>query len=218
MTVGKKSLFKPADTLDGSYLPSSREYRSLVDDCNSGKLLARPDLKRSGRRRAQPLREPDRPISQDYTVTKSSDPAVKAAELKSILADPVKAAAFMADARRPSGVSKERHGLALRIATGQPILNAQPRMVKDALESNALPTITAGGFDSTLIVKPLTGAAAKAGRSSSFWGERAWKIMVPKYGRGFFIRYDTGGDSRVYPSRSELVSAIRRSGFQVIKR
>lgn len=210
MAIGDKKVYRPADALDSGLLGAS-QYRAHVDQFNLSQ--------RAGRRRKQPLREPMAPSTADYTVTKSADPAVKAAELKAILADPVKAAAFMADARRPAGVSKTRYGLALRAATGQPILNAQPRMVKDALESNAsLPTITAGGYDSTIVVKPLTGAAAKAGRGSSFWGERAWKIMIPKYGRGFFIRYDTGGDSRVYASRSDLVAAIRRSGFQVIKR
>lgn len=209
MAIGKKTVYKPADALDSGLLGPA-QYREHVDQHN----LAQ----RAGRRRAQPLREPDRPVGKDYITTKSTDPAVKAAELRAILADPVKSAAYFADGRRAPGTSKTRHGLALRVATGEPILNANPRQVKGALESNALPTITAGGFDSTVIVKPLTGAAAKAGRSSSFWGERAWKIMVPKYGRGFFIRYDTGGDSRVYASRSDLVAAIRRSGFQIIRR
>lgn len=204
--MAKKKLSVPADGLNGEYLPKADEYRGAVDRHNRQPSFGSPRL---GRSRSQRVREPR---------FETRERALTAEDIRRIARDPVRLAEVMADARRPEGVSTARHGIAIRKAAGDKMLTARGVEVERGLDSNNLPKLVSGGIYERMIVKPRTTAAAKAGRSSSFWGERSWAVHQPRYGRGFFIRYDTGGDSRVYGSIAELRGVVKRSGFDIIKR
>lgn len=196
----------PADVLNGEHLPRADEYRKAVDQHNRQPTFHGRAL---GRSRAQPLREPK---------YEQRERAMTAEDMRRIAADPVRLAECLADARRPEGVSRARHGVAIRASAGDKMLTALGSEVQRALKITRIPQLVSGGLYERMIVKPTTAAAAKAGRSSSFWGERSWAVHRPKYGPGFFIRYDVGGDSRVYASVAELRGAVKRSGFTIIRR
>lgn len=205
----RKKKFVPADVLKGQFGDKigPEQYRKAVDDHNRVAPL--------GRNKKQPLRE--KPAYQ-YTRSPAKDVEKLAQQMRELASDDIAWAQVAGEATRPRTVSKARHGIALRAALREPMLNANPRMVAEALKCTHLPQLISGGLYEQRVVKPKTTAAAKAGRNSSFWGERRWGIHRPKYGRGYFIRYDTGGDSRVYGSMGELDSAIKRSGFEIIRR
>lgn len=205
-------IYQPADVLDMAELPSEARYRQVVDEHNAKAKSGN----RLGRHAALPLREPDRPEKLHWLTGRTTEERIR--QIQSLANDPVRFAAAAADSRRPVGVPRARHGVAIRHAAGDRMLTAQPSEVKEALrKQGAPPSLISAGLYERMVVKPKTGAAARAGRSSSFWGERSWAIHRPKYGRGFFIRYDTGGDSRVYQSIADLRGAVKRSGFEIIR-
>lgn len=133
--------------------------------------------------------------------------------------DPAWAAAVEHDMRRPKGISSTSHHIAGRAAVKEPMLNADPQSIRNGLDykevqrNNRLPK---DKLYASLVVKPVTRAAAKAEGHTS-WVERRWTVHTLKYARGFVIVTDKGDESRVFPTYGELKSAIQKSGWRIIR-
>lgn len=132
--------------------------------------------------------------------------------------DPAYAAEIMLDARRPAKHSKARHHIAARAAAKEPMLNASPDSIRNGLayqEPSHKDRLVKGQVYTHLIVKPATGAAAKAEGQKS-WVERRWTVYTLKYSKGLVIVTDRGSESRVFPSYGELRSALNKSGWRIV--
>lgn len=125
--------------------------------------------------------------------------------------------------RRPAGVSKERFGVAVRAAAREPMLSANPETVGSGLDWHKVDEtlqrkrVAKGLIYKRIVVKPSRLSTARYGRNSAFWGEREWVVYTLKYGRGYIVSTDIGDDSSVFRSYGELQSAIKKSGWQIIR-
>lgn len=174
------------------------------------------------------LRLQDRPlrhtIDADVTMKAMADNVEEAKKfLKAVTSDPVRASQLYMAAARPRGVSVERFNIACRAAGREPMLNANPESINRGLDYNraegdqrkkALPK---AGVAERINVKPSSLKNAKYGRNSAYWGAREWLIFVLKYSRGYVVRTDVGDESSVFRSVGQLKSAIRKSGWEILK-
>lgn len=133
--------------------------------------------------------------------------------------DPVYAAEIQLEIRRPGRHSKARHHIAARAAGKEPMLNAAPDSIRNGLayrEPGHKDRVVKDKTYVHLIVKPTTGAAAKADGQKS-WVERRWTVYTLKYSKGFVIVTDRGSESRVFPTYGELRSALNKSGWEIVR-
>lgn len=199
--------------LDGENNISPAAYRQAVDRNNLFDVGRGVTL---GRTKAHSLRE-KQPEPRHRLTGKTVEQIAK--QLRYIASDPVELAAFMSDSRRPPNADKARWGIAQRAAAGIPMLNADPRQVREALDRpKRAGRIISSGIYASVIVKPVKLEAAKIGRASAYWGERVWNVHRPKYSAGFFITDDFGNQSMLLRSMGEVYSAIRKAGFELIRR
>lgn len=134
-------------------------------------------------------------------------------------ADPVFAAEVDLELRRPGRHSKARYHIAARAACKEPMLNASPDSIRNGLayhEPTHKDRLIKGQVYCRLIVKPASRAAAKAEGQSS-WVERQWIVYRLKYSRGLVVVTDKGSESRVFPTYGELSSAIKGSGWELVR-
>lgn len=178
---------------------------------------------KNGKGKRQPLREKGVQASEEYPGAPPGKAFSKEQFLEwweGLKSDPVRWAAFMADTRRPGGVNKRAYGIAIRKAGHENMLNADKKCITKALgykERGLSDRAIKGQIKERLIVKPLSLANAKAGRTSTFWGERLWLIYTLRYSRGYVVVTDTGHESKVFPTIGELKSATRKSGWEIVR-
>lgn len=99
------------------------------------------------------------------------------------------------------------------------MLNADPQSLKFLDHDKAVRKgrIPKGLLYKRIVVKPLNGRNARMGRNNSFWGEREWLVHTLRYGRGYILTTDTADESKVFPTYGELASAIRKSGWEILR-
>lgn len=173
----------------------------------------------------------NKPLRYDYdasyTLTRRPDGTFNASNaaafLRRVAKDEVLSSQLDLKSRRPSGVSKERFGVAVRHAAREPMLTANPEVMTSGLDWNKQDAslkrrrVAKGMLYKRIVVKPSRLTTAKYGRNSAFWGEREWLVHTLKYGRGYTITTDIGDDSSVFPTYGELASAIRKSGWEILR-
>lgn len=140
--------------------------------------------------------------------------------LEKAAVDPAFAAELNHRIRKPGNVSKVRHALAGLAAAKEPTLNASRRSIEDGLryrETDINNRVPKNRREFFLIVKPASLAAARAETGAASWVERKWDVYSLKYAPGYIIVTDKGAESRIFPSRGELMSAINRSGWSIIR-
>lgn len=132
--------------------------------------------------------------------------------------DEVRSGQLSLKIRRPSGVSKERFGIAAMKAAGEPMLTANPRSIAFGLDLNKVERYThaKAGMVGRMVVKPTCLEAAKSGRTSSFWGERVWKVYRLKYSSGYTITTDLGQETPEFASLAKLRKAVTESGWEIL--
>lgn len=169
-----------------------------------------------GRARPQPKREPGPPERERYEHVGDFDPEDFKRWLMRLEKDPARFAAFMADARRPKGVSRERHGVALRRAIREPMLNADPRAVREGLlyDKGSPGHLPKGKPFRYLLVKPAALATAKL---AGGWHSREWVVFTLKYAKGLVIVTEKGRESKVFPGFGSMREAIIGSGWEIIR-
>lgn len=133
--------------------------------------------------------------------------------------EPAEFAEMATAARRPNGVSTVAHGIATRKAAGEPMLTANPRMIVDAMErGRKTAKMPKGRLYANLVVKPLTVRNAKLGAAGAgFWGERVWRVYNLKYSSGVVAVTDRGAETAMFSTIGELKSAIRKSGWEIVR-
>lgn len=172
-----------------------------------------------GRGKAQRVREPGRdPVEEEYPGRYSSnfDPDDFTRWMLRLQSDPVRLAAFLADGRRPKGVSREQHGVALRRAVREPMLTADPRTIASGLldktqQSGRLPK---GKPFRYLLVKPACIATSRLGGG---WHAREWVVYTLKYAKGLVVVTNKGQESSVFPSFRVLRDNIIKSGWEIVR-
>lgn len=211
---------------DGNCDDCSKEDKRLKEEREA--IKAQHDSFRVGKTR---LQKADRPLKYDhdagYTITKRPDGTFTEEEARAFLRrltnDPVLFAAAAAAMRRPSGVSKERFGVAIRSSVREPMLNANPdtaakgldfERAQERLKRNKIATAK---LYKEIVVKPKSMKNARYGRNSSFWGERRWLVHTLKYGRGYTITTDLGDQSKAFSSYGEARTAIVKSGWEIVR-
>lgn len=200
-------------------------------NANAGRCSACTDYNvndyRAGRAKRQPLREvrakprgpAKREVGPGYIVTDAFHvPPADFARFLTRLGDgkePERASELAAASRRPAGTSSAAYGVAIRRASRTPMLNADAAGVTDALargerETYKMPT---QGMVKQLIVKP---KALAVGKIAGWW-ERRWTLHSLKYAKGFCIKTDDGKYSKAFRTIGELESAVRKSGWEIIR-
>lgn len=145
---------------------------------------------------------------------KPIDPVDFARYLDHVLDDPIRKAQFMAEGRRPGNCGRGAYGIALRAATREPMLNADPAKTRESLEGRKQ---YKGRLDKLpafkrIVVKPSKGVTGQRG-----WMERMWSVHQLKYGRGVVAVTDDGDETLVFPQYSDLRKSIIASGWQIIR-
>lgn len=117
-------------------------------------------------------------------------------------------------ARRPANVGKGRWGVAVRMK-GE-LLNARKNAVEAGLDyrqdrPRSTPTLAPRYF---ITVKATSAKQAEQGRMG--WLERTWRISPLWYSQGFIIISEIGTESNVFPSPEHALTAIRRSGWEIV--
>lgn len=131
--------------------------------------------------------------------------------LRSVMDDPIRKAVFIAEGRRPGNVSRSAHGISMRKVSREPMLNGDPRRVKEALErpeKSRLPKLPAF---KKIVVKPTNHVTGARG-----WYSRLWTIHQLRYSRGVVAVTDTGEETQVFPQYDMLRKAILKSGWNII--
>jgi len=177
------------------------------------------------------LKAGDRPLPADYdtgySITRQADgsfsPEAFTQFKQRLLADEVRWGEAQVAMRRPSNVSKERFGAAVRSAAGDAMLTASPDSIRFGLDHSKAHEhlnkrrVAKGAKVDQLVIKPSTLHNAKYGRNSTFWGERLWTVFSLRYGRGYIVTTELGDDSVVFPSVGQLRSAIKKSGWEIVR-
>lgn len=120
----------------------------------------------------------------------------------------------LAAARRPANVGKGRWGIAVRMK-GE-LLHARKNAVEAGLEyrqdkPRSTPTLAPRYF---ITVKATSAKQAQQGQMG--WLERPWRISPLQYKRGFIIISELGTESNVFPSAEHALTAIRKSGWEIV--
>lgn len=139
---------------------------------------------------------------------------------KRLLDNPVEMADWKFRKRRFRGTSQHQRDVISAKTLREPVLNALPESVSRGLlykERETKDRIPKDRLYDTIVVKPVTSAAAIAGRSSTFWGERRWTVYRAKYTRGYVLVTDTNAESKLFPTYGELKSAIIKSGWEIVR-
>lgn len=138
--------------------------------------------------------------------------------LERLAKDPARLAGLQAMLRKPVGVSKTRHAMALH--RHEPMLNARPETMKRSLaykDAEGSPKLRKGQRVGRIIVKAASLKASRYGGRAGFWGERLWTVFTTEYGRGYFIQTDEGHHTASFGSVGELKSAITQSGWRIVR-
>lgn len=122
--------------------------------------------------------------------------------------------AIAADSRRPKGVTRARHGIALRKAVREPMLNATPGAIRKALKEfrNEGQRVAVDSIFKTFVVKPTSTVSGAGG-----WHERLWKAYTLRYAKGIVIHTDKGEQSKPFNSWGEARKAIIQSGWEIMR-
>lgn len=132
--------------------------------------------------------------------------------------NPARFAELCSLSRRDGRTSKSRHGIALRRNAREPMLNADPRIIVRGLDmTKRSGHVALDRLHYNLIVKPLGCKQARLGHPGGFWGERLWQVWSLKYAKGFLVVTDTGDQSKTFPTHGELRSAVKASGWEVVR-
>lgn len=129
--------------------------------------------------------------------------------------NPVKSAILASELRRPSTSSKARHGVAIRSAGREPMLNADPKSI---MSGERVVTSARWKVHKTIQIKPLTSKAARfngQGRNSD-WSVKEWKVWSLQYAPGFVIVNHLGLESPVVKSWKQAKEMITLAGYEVI--
>lgn len=140
--------------------------------------------------------------------------------IKRMEKDPTFAADIAHQLRRPKRVGRREHMISGRKAAQEPMLNAPRDTIERALayrEPTAKDRVAKGQLFEQFVVKPRCGEAAKQEYGAAFWGERLWNVYTLRWARGFVIVTDKGSESRTFLTMGELKSAIRKSGWDIIR-
>jgi hypothetical protein len=168
-----------------------------------------------GRRKAYDKRE-WQPASESgyFKVRKDFNPAEFEKYLRRLADDPVALAQVQADMRRPKGVTRARHGVALRKNVREPMLTATPGAVRKALKDfgSRGDRVARGEVYTRIIVKPTSSVTGVRG-----WYERRWVIYNLRYSSGVVVVTDEGQESRVFGSYGEARKAIIGSGWVILR-
>jgi hypothetical protein len=130
--------------------------------------------------------------------------------LDDVLDDPIRKASFMAEGRRPGNVGRAAYGIAMRRTLREPMLNADPRRVREALERPEKSRVPKLPPFKRIVVKPVLPVARG-------WYERVWTIHQLRYTRGVIAVTDEGDETQIFPQYSDLRAAIGRAGWKVVK-
>lgn len=167
-----------------------------------------------GRRKAQPKVErfEDNGVER-YSYVGRFDGADFEKWLQRLAKDPARMAAAIADTRRPRGVNRNNHGVAIR--RYEPMLNADPKAIRVGLAKQDEGKIVhaKGSLYRTVRVKPLCLSTAKA--SGGSWREREWTVWTLQYGKGLVLVTDDGRESPVFSGWKSLMHAILGSGWGI---
>lgn len=113
-----------------------------------------------------------------------------------------------------------RSGVAGRSAAREPMLNASPDSIKHGLDYREVQRSTRvakGQLVNRIVVKPTSSKTARLGLNSSSWTERTWGIWTLRWAKGFVAVTDTNLETRVFPNIGQLKSAIRKSGWEIVR-
>lgn len=124
--------------------------------------------------------------------------------------DEVRYGELLVEARRPGGVSRHRHSIAVRSSLREPMLSANDPFAYVRLP-HKLPPNAKMKVTKRFTVKPNDGRAAKGN-----WFTREWALWSLKYASGFVIVDDKGNESNKYASWHLAKQAIEASGFIII--
>jgi len=119
-----------------------------------------------------------------------------------------------------SRTDPHRTSIAGRSAAKVPMLNADPDSIKQGLDYREVSRKThlpKGAVALRLVVKPTSSKTAKLGMNSACWSERSWTVYTLRYAKGFVIVTDLGMESKVFSNIGQLKSAIRKSGWEIIR-
>lgn len=201
-----------------------------VKNPNAGRCSACTDYNvnnyRAGRAKRQPLREqrmvPRGPIKSisgpGYIVTDPHKVDQRGiADFFDRLGEGMeveRASELAAASRRPTGVSSAAYGVAIRRASRTPMLNAEPKLVRDALEQGKRDyRMPKDGIATAWVVKP---KAMINGKTQGWW-ERRWVVHKLKYSKGFCLVTDKGDESKAFRTIGELRSAVVKSGWEIVR-
>lgn len=140
--------------------------------------------------------------------------------LERMLKDPEYAAEVRFQLRRPRNVDKTRFLISGRSACKEPMLNASPDSIRRGLdykEQRSKTRLPKQKMVEKIIVKPTSLKTAKLGYTSANWTQRLWQVFTLKYAKGFVIVTDMGMETPPFNSMGELKSAIRKSGWEIVK-
>lgn len=168
------------------------------------------------------LREPRTAIEkrQDFAEQGRFNPKSAHYIMQRMLTDPVFKAEIDHALRKPVKVDRFKHGAAGRAAAGIPMLNASKDSIENGLryrEHGDKDNLPKGALFGRVVVKPLTVATSRLGSPGGFWGERTWSIYNLKYAKGVVAVTDHGQETASFPTVGELMSAINKSGWEVIR-
>lgn len=176
---------------------------------------------RMGTGKKQPLRES---LTYKERVLRENLPELGIHNLQAVVKrmqeDPAYAADIAWQLRQPRNVSKTRAAVAALRTQKEPMLNADPQSITNALaysEPNHKDRVVKGSLYDRMVVKPTTSRAAKQEYSSAFWGERLWNVYTLKYTKGFVVVTDKGSESKVFPTYGELKAAAVKSGWEIVR-
>lgn len=120
----------------------------------------------------------------------------------------------LAAARRPANVGKGRWGIAVRMS-GE-LLHARKNAVEAGLEYRQDKPRSTPTLAPRLYISVKATSAKQAGQGRMGWLERPWRISPLKYKRGFIIISELGTESNVFPSADHALTAIRKSGWEIV--
>ena len=121
---------------------------------------------------------------------------------------------ILAAQRKPRGVSAARWGIAVRMR-GE-LLHARKNAVEAGLnyrqdKPRSTPTMRPRYM---LTVKATSAKQAEQGRMG--WLERPWRISPLQFKPGFIVFSELGTESNVFPSAEHALTAIRKSGWEIV--
>lgn len=193
------------------YTRACEECQRLNEERGRARKLKNGSLKKEPRRRSKPESGPYFRSYHDGRVNESG----LADYLEALSDNPISVAVIEAEGRRPKGVTSARHGVAIRQAVREPMLNATPGAVSKALrefKNEGQRIALDSGIVKSFVVKPTSRVTGVHG-----WYERRWMAKNARYARGLVIVTDEGEQSKLFNSWGEARKAILASGWEILR-